>query len=461
MKRSIIRRLIIIGIGFGLFIGVTLALSIMINQRGISDGYVINIAGRERMLSQKMSKEIFIINAQDKGNYTELDTAMNEFQDGLDALRYGNVHYPSPTKDPEIVQQLMRINSVWNEFRKNITLFETSMMTLNSNKVFLDRHNKQMLTLSDNIVKAMVKDGLSGQDVDDSGRQRMLTQRMAYHLMRYTNKWDAQSYADFDESYKLYNETILRFYTDPKYKKYPRVYAEIDKAYKFWTEYSRHAMNVLANQQTVVDALNIIVTQNLKLLGEIEKVVRMYEVVSTDTRTALFRYQIVAVFILLLLSGYAIFVLLQIRKMFNSFIAMSQELALMHGNPSPEQLGEFMSIGGENELGVISRNISQFVRNMGVIEHDSNRAIELSENITQDITRITTDVIQSLERLDVSDEEKQKIVSEISLSEDIAIQTSEELIATSKLLNRLKKSLDVIAKYYDMLEEEGKHKKKS
>ncbi|MDR1976486.1 MAG: type IV pili methyl-accepting chemotaxis transducer N-terminal domain-containing protein [Campylobacteraceae bacterium] len=455
MKQGIVKRLVVVGIGISLCVGIFLSCTILISKKGIVDGYVINIAGRERMLSQKISKEVFVLNSQDKADFSELDRSLEEFQAGLDSLKYGNKeHGSAPSSDEDITRQLENIGYLWADFRQNVLIFKLSVSALNSNKAFLDEHNKQMLTLSDNIVKSMVAHGLSGQDVDDSGRQRMLTQRMAYHLTRYANKWDAQSYRDFYDSYNLYNETILRFYISAKFKKYPKLFGEIEKTYRFWLEYSPHAAAILANQQTVVDALNEIITQNQKLLSEIEKVVDMYEKESIRTRTYLLNFQLISALILIFLAVYAVTVIKQIRVAFNQIIQKSKTLALSPKSAlSKEEISEMMAMEGENELSEISANISQFVKNMGL--YNSNKALELSNNITEEITKITNDVAQSLKALNIGDEEKQKILSEISLSEDIAIQTSEELIATSKLLNRLKKSLDVIAKYYDIAQVNG------
>jgi hypothetical protein len=458
VKQGIVKRLVIVGISVSICVGVFLACTILINKKGIADGYIINIAGRERMLSQKISKEVFILNSHEKVDFDELDKALKEFQAGLDILRYGDREFKSAhSENKKIIEQLELINNLWIVFKQNVMLFRTSTATLNNNKVFLDENNRQMLTLSDNIVKFMVKHGLNGQDVDDSGRQRMLTQHMAYHLTRYANKWDIQSYQDFYDSCNLYDETILRFYTNSKYKKYPELFNEIEKTYKFWLEYSSHISAVFANQQIVVDSLNKIVVQNQKLLDEIEKVVAMYEKDSVGTRTYLFRFQLIVTFVMLLLAAYSINVIKQIKVIFNEFIQKSKKLAsVQSGDLNENKINEIMVIEGENELSEISKNISQFVKNMAA--YDPNRVMELSNNIAEEITKLTNHVIESLKILNINDEEKQKIISEISLSEDIAIQTSEELIATSKLLNRLKKSLDTIAKHYSITQQKEERK---
>ena len=87
---KIVTRLIVIGILTTLCIGVMIGSVILINQRSIQDGYLINIAGKERMLTQKITKEVFIINSQNQQNFDELNLAIKEFEENLHTLRYGN-----------------------------------------------------------------------------------------------------------------------------------------------------------------------------------------------------------------------------------------------------------------------------------------------------------------------------------------------------------------------------------
>lgn len=453
MKQKIVTKLLIVGLGIATCIGVVITSTVIINKKGITDGYIVNISGRERMLSQRISKEVFTINSQDKYDFTDLDIAINEFQNGLDILKFGDKRMSiSSSSRKDIQEQLKKIDTIWLSFRENVRRFKTSIQTLHTDKDFLDENNKQMLMLSDNIVKAMVKEGLSGEDIDNSGRQRMLTQRMAYHLMRYANKWDSQSYEDFFSSFAIYNETILRFYMSPTYNKLPELKEQIKKTYDFWIVYSRHIYSILASQKNVVDALNNIAIQNNELLAEIETVVDMYAEASVQRRAYLAKFQYSSAIILFLILLYSISVIRSIKNTFDGFIQKSKELAEFQGDSelAKSKVDEIVLMSGQSELSEVAKNLSTFVEKAKVVSKNSNRAKELSENITNEIALITDDVIKSVNSLEISDEEKEKIISEVSLSEDIAIQTSEELISTSKLLERLKKSLDTIAKYYEL-----------
>lgn len=87
---KIVTRLIILGILTTFCISTMILSVIFINQLGIQDGYIINIAGKERMLTQKITKEIFIINSQNSQDYTALNLALEEFETNLYTLRFGN-----------------------------------------------------------------------------------------------------------------------------------------------------------------------------------------------------------------------------------------------------------------------------------------------------------------------------------------------------------------------------------
>lgn len=87
---KIVTRLIILGILTTFCVGVMILSVIFINQLGIQDGYIINIAGKERMLTQKITKEIFLINSQNSQDYTALNLALEEFENNLNTLRFGN-----------------------------------------------------------------------------------------------------------------------------------------------------------------------------------------------------------------------------------------------------------------------------------------------------------------------------------------------------------------------------------
>jgi len=85
-----------------------------------SDGTVINTAGRQRMLSQKMSKESMAL-LQGKSTGEEVLKTVALFDNSLNALISGNANMGIPaTRDSATLAQLNKVKDVWSEFKVNV-----------------------------------------------------------------------------------------------------------------------------------------------------------------------------------------------------------------------------------------------------------------------------------------------------------------------------------------------------
>ena len=91
---------------------------------------VINIAGRQRMLSQKMSKEaliITILRSNKKKNIEQLKNTRFLFETSHHGLRYGDSSLGLPeTNNLDAIKQWARINALWQNFRNLIITVEKS-----------------------------------------------------------------------------------------------------------------------------------------------------------------------------------------------------------------------------------------------------------------------------------------------------------------------------------------------
>jgi len=195
------------------FIIMTILLSILyINQTSKKDSIVINIAGKQRMLTQKISKAVFRLSTAENMKEKCLSKAIDEFDTNLNDLINGNKKrglYSPPTKI--IKDQLLDVKELWTPFKNTIDKFHEIISKLSQTKKYVYEKNIVLLTLSDSIVKEMVKNSISGKYIDLSGRQRMLSQRMMSHLLLYLNSPNPQYYSEFFNTYKMYDETIKKF----------------------------------------------------------------------------------------------------------------------------------------------------------------------------------------------------------------------------------------------------------
>lgn len=99
--------------------------TIYLNQQNIKDALVINIAGKQRMLTQKIAKNIFYIYYNSTMDFYELNSASDEFIEGLSTLKHGNQDkgiLVAPTN--KISAQLREVSKLWEIFYEDVQNFK-------------------------------------------------------------------------------------------------------------------------------------------------------------------------------------------------------------------------------------------------------------------------------------------------------------------------------------------------
>ncbi len=89
-------------------------------QKG--DAVVINLAGKQRMLTQKMSKEAFSLN-RGSGRKEDLQKTINLFDKTLKGLISGDEDLKlNAAYGNKIPGQLAHVSKLWNSFNKNLNV---------------------------------------------------------------------------------------------------------------------------------------------------------------------------------------------------------------------------------------------------------------------------------------------------------------------------------------------------
>lgn len=132
MFKSIQLKLVSIVLVYVLLILAIFIVSTTVSKVQKSDGLVINLAGRQRMLSQKMTKEMlyFLSTEKKKDAAAQVVKTMNVFDATLKALTHGGdapldlgmTEFRScpPVPTGEIADQLSGVMVLWEKFRKNV-----------------------------------------------------------------------------------------------------------------------------------------------------------------------------------------------------------------------------------------------------------------------------------------------------------------------------------------------------
>lgn len=115
--------------------------TIYLNHQNVKDALVVNIVGKQRMLTQKIAKNIFYMQYNSNQDFQELNSATAEFIAGLDILREGDAEKgitSAPTQ--KISAQLKEATLLWDNFYRDIQKFEL-LVNLNDINKDVELHN--------------------------------------------------------------------------------------------------------------------------------------------------------------------------------------------------------------------------------------------------------------------------------------------------------------------------------
>jgi len=208
----------------------------------------INLAGKQRMLTQKMTKEAFLIrsNIDKKSNIEKLKNSSELFDKTLKGLINGDSSlHLTPTKNQKIQNQLQEVNKLWQPFYKEIQKVISTNASKSSYQ-FLEQNNLKLLKEMNKAVEmyASLNKGNSklklANDINLAGKQRMLTQKMGKDLLFIDNHFKTKKYLkDFKKSRKLFTRTLNGLFNGDKKlnlvgTNLPQITTKLYKVQKLW-----------------------------------------------------------------------------------------------------------------------------------------------------------------------------------------------------------------------------------
>jgi nitrate/nitrite-specific signal transduction histidine kinase len=272
---------------FNLTTALFLGLCLMLNVQAANMGKVINLAGKQRMLTQKMSKEVLLIakGVDATGNLENLKKTANLFDKTLKGLINGDADLGlSKTEDAGIVEQLNKITNLWIKFNENVQ----KVIGGDTGDAILKAIAKQNIPLLKNMNAAVqmyakasgssLEKGLA-TTINLAGKQRMLTQKMTKELLLVANGINADSNKGaLGKTVALFEKTLSGLVNGDEDLGLPgtkdkEILAQLDIVNSLWTKYKPTLDAV-----DISDAgLKIAATKNLPLLKNMNKAVKMYE----------------------------------------------------------------------------------------------------------------------------------------------------------------------------------------
>ena len=321
-KSNISTKIKVIGILFALLMTSIIATTIYLNNKNEKDAMIINIAGKQRMLTQNISKNIFYLYSNPKSSQNELDSSIEEFIYNLESLKGGNsLSKLKESPNIQIDRQMLQIEYLWSIFYQNIVKFK-ELIQNNSNK------------------------------------------------------------------------------------------------------------------QELQNIVNIIYETNPELLYEVDALVSLHTINSEQKIRFLKNSQYFFAILILFLIIYSFLELKTMEKNALRFIEESKKVM----EQNFEEPLKPLKIEAEGELVEASNIFNRFLNKINSAIIDSNSALEQSKNASYKLEEISNEFDEIINEI----QNKSEISKQLNKSEDIAIQTQEQLLHSSKRLNELKNELEKI-----------------
>lgn len=433
-----------IGLLLSLMIFSIIALTVSMNEKSKKDSLIINIAGKERMLTQKMSKELFFLRHRDGHDFRALDAAKNLFKNNLNNLRFGNkdrgIYGP---QNSVIKKKLDEVATRWKPFEEEIERIKHGILSVKSEKEILSRRIENLLNMSDLIVKEMVKRDLQAIYIDLSGRQRMLTQRMGLSIERYLRTDNQEDFLLFSAAKTKYDETLRLFVNDSELKKDTELHALLKISLEKWEDFEKYILKLLEAEDSINQSIEYINQSNVKILDAMDEAVWLYTEHSERKNQLFLNFLYLAAALALVIILYAFTIARDIGKNINSFVEQARRLANTNDATAGKvEIKEEM----EAELQEASSYLQTYINKVSSAMNNSEDAVKRAERAIGELQALSEDIEGVIIDLKLDEATRRQLDQSVNQTEDIAIESSENLLHVTKMLKKLKENLNSITK---------------
>jgi hypothetical protein len=253
--------------------------------------YTINLAGKQRMLTQRMSKVVVLISlgidsdeySKKLDSYSKLyDQTLTGFKKGDDALEL------TATDNPEVLKEIDAVEKKWKPFYENVQKVVKDGAKAKDAIDYIIKNSEDMLLVSNDLVTAFEN---SNKDLDYlskfrlrvvniAGRQRMLVQKMTKEKLLVHEVKDASYKDKLKKSIELFDTSLTTLINGNKENNISKptdaeLKAQYDKVAKLWSKLKP----LYAKDNLDKKELMVIVDENRELLKEMNDAVKKAETV--------------------------------------------------------------------------------------------------------------------------------------------------------------------------------------
>ncbi|KIM04647.1 MAG: hypothetical protein KU29_10295 [Sulfurovum sp. FS06-10] len=248
----------------------------------------INLSGKQRMLTQRMSKLVLLIesNINKKSNQDKLAQYAMVYDKTLKGFKNGDEELGCiPLKIKSIQEQITIIEKAWTPFYEHLQKIINNQDNDQTSLAYIIANNEELLSLSNELVKRFENENKSQNYLDKAmlsiiniaGRQRMLTQKMTKEkLLIIKGKTEYQP--KLEESIRLFDTSLQALIVGDSKQMIVKptneeIKTQLTKVSNIWQELK--PLYEKGKLQTKEMAL--IIQKNPILLDEMHKMVNMAE----------------------------------------------------------------------------------------------------------------------------------------------------------------------------------------
>jgi hypothetical protein len=232
----------------------------------------INKAGRQRMLTQRMVKSYCMI-----GIDVQQDVAAEQLKKSIELFELQLSELTAYSHTEEIIATLDRVEVLWKPFKKILqspVTRENAELLLETNDELLRATNKVVLKLQD------ISGNSFGRLVNVSGRQRMLSQRLAkFYMLRFWQFDNSEIRSEMEQARNEFKGALAEL-TAAKENSL-EIQAKLSEASKQWALLN-HGLGLDGDKLVPL----IAAMTSEKLLIQMNEITGMYEELSTSKSAA-------------------------------------------------------------------------------------------------------------------------------------------------------------------------------
>jgi len=272
--------------------------------------------------------------------------------------------------------------------------------------------------------------------INMAGKQRMLTQKMAKNIF-YIHNTSQYDFRELDAAYELFSKHLYML-SNGDYKnglyvvEDESINNQLIKVKKMWQEFSANIISFKHNKLTGQDnnlLVKAIYDSNGDLLYEIDKLVGMYTTYSESQIAYIISFQYYAGLFLLILLVYVLNALRKIELKVNNFLEYTKSLATT--TDITDVKVQELEVYDASEFEEASSSLGCFINKVNSVVEESQKASAKLEQITDEFN----EVLKTMENAAI-------LADDIDKSEDMIIESNEELLQSTQKLQKLKAQLD-------------------